>query len=113
MLDKVVEYLCVLQYIIVVYDMDMKQENVQIKLNDETIIIQKNLRFLLWNFVTWYSKSFSRTANGCRSYILSNSSWSFSNSQSLIVKQNVSDLKILFLFWSSLTLLQEVDEEFQ
>ncbi len=47
MLDKVVEYLCVLQYIIVVYDMDMKQESVQIKLNDETIIIQKNLRFLL------------------------------------------------------------------
>jgi hypothetical protein len=47
MLDKVVEYLCVLQYIIVVYDMDMKQENVQIKLNDETIIIQKNLRFSL------------------------------------------------------------------
>jgi len=36
MLDKVVEYLFVLQYIIVVFDMDMKQEDVQIKLNDET-----------------------------------------------------------------------------
>jgi hypothetical protein len=93
--------------------MDMKRENVQIKLNDETIIIQKNWRFLLWSFVTWYSKSCSRTANGCRSIILSNSSWSLSNSQSLIVKQNALDLKILFLFPSSLTLLQEVDEEFQ
>jgi hypothetical protein len=36
MLDKAVGYLFVLQYIIVVFDMDTKQEDVQIKLNDET-----------------------------------------------------------------------------
>jgi len=36
MLDKVVEYLFVLQYIIFVFDMDMKKEDVEIKLNDET-----------------------------------------------------------------------------
>ncbi len=39
MLDKVVEYLFVLQYIIFVFDMDMKKEDVEIKLNDETKFI--------------------------------------------------------------------------
>jgi hypothetical protein len=36
MLDKVVEYLYVLQYIIVVFDMDMNEEDVRRELNDET-----------------------------------------------------------------------------
>ena len=41
MLDRVEEYLFVLQYIIVVFDMDMMREDVQIELDDEAKFIYR------------------------------------------------------------------------
>jgi hypothetical protein len=48
MIDTMVEYLFVLQYIDVVFDMDMKREDVRIRLNDETKLIKKNSKFSFW-----------------------------------------------------------------
>ena len=73
MLDTVAEYPSVLQYISVVFGMDMNEEDVRKELTDETRERNQEIRSLwLMRSFTWYSKSFSRTANGCRSIIVSN-----------------------------------------
>ena len=77
--------LCELRWTNAVSDRDRTRANARREPNDGTNFEKKISVVSDYNDgSTWYSKSLSRTANGCRSIILSRSSWRLSNSQSLI-----------------------------